>query len=238
LEKEEISVTLNIQELGYQQVAKLLDHALLRPEMTETDALVGCQLAKQYDIAAVSVKPCYLPLVVRELEASDVAAGTVVSFPHGHSTTPVKIYEALNGVDNGAVELDIVMNIGALRSGAYEYVVDEVSAIVEAVNDRALVKVILENHYLTRAQIVKACELLEQSGVNFVKTATGYADTGASAEDVRLMRTTVSPAVQVKAAGGIRTLADVLAVVAAGAARVGTSATAAILDEFLAKQAE
>jgi deoxyribose-phosphate aldolase len=230
-------VTLKIQDITYEQVAKTLDQALLKPEMTETDIIAGCDMAKQYHIAAVSVKPCYLPLVVRELDGSDVAAGTVVSFPHGHSATPVKIYEALNGVENGAVELDIVMNIGALCSGAHDVVRDEISAIVEAVSGRALVKVILEVHYLTNAQKVKACELLEESGVDFVKTATGYAESGATVEDVQLMRRTVSSVIQVKAAGGIRTLADVLTLIEAGATRVGTSATAAILDEFLAKQA-
>jgi len=229
-------VTLNILDITYEQLAKTLDHALLQPEMTAADIIAGCDLAKQYHIAAVSVKPCYLPLVVRELDGSDVAAGTVVSFPHGHSATPVKIYEAINGVENGAVELDIVMNIGALRSGAYDVVSDEICAIVEAVSGRALVKVILENHYLTQSQIIKACELLAEAGVDFVKTSTGFAEGGATVEDVKLMRKTVSSVIQVKAAGGIRTLADVLTMIEAGAARVGTSATAAILDEYLAKQ--
>jgi deoxyribose-phosphate aldolase len=229
-------MTLNIQDINYEQVAKTLDHALLKPEMTATEIVAGCDMAKGYHIAAVSVKPCYLPLVVRELDGSDVAAGTIVSFPHGHSTTPVKIYEALNGVENGAVELDIVMNIGALRSGAYDVVLDEIGAIVEAVSGRALVKVILENHYLTTEQIIKSCELLEEAGVDFVKTSTGYADSGATREDVQLMRKTVNSAIQVKAAGGVRTLTDVLTLMDAGAARVGTSGTAAILDEFLAKQ--
>lgn len=229
-------MTLSIQDITYQQVAKTLDHPLLKPEMTEADIVAGCDMAKQYDIAAVSVKPCYLPLVVRELEDSGVAAGTVVSFPHGHSTTPVKIYEALNGIDNGALELDIVMNIGALRSGAYDIVRDEVSAIVQAVSGRALVKVILENHYLTKDQKIKACELLEEAGVDFIKTSTGYAESGAIFEDVLLMRKTVSSVVQVKAAGGIRTLADVLAMIEAGASRVGTSATVSILEEFQARQ--
>jgi deoxyribose-phosphate aldolase len=229
-------VTLCIQDITYRQLAKTLDHPLLKPEMTEMDIIAGCDMAKQYDIAAVSVKPCYLPLVVRELEDSGVAAGTVVSFPHGHSTTPVKIYEALNGIDNGALELDIVMNIGALRSGAYDSVRDEVSAIVQAVSGRALVKVILENHYLTKEQKIKACELLEEAGVDFIKTSTGYAESGANFEDVLLMRKTVSSVVQVKAAGGIRTLADVLNMIEAGASRVGTSATVSILEEFQARQ--
>lgn len=229
-------MTTDHAPLSFAQLAKTLDHALLRPEMTETEVIAGCALARRYHIAAVSVKPCYLPLVARQLAGSDVAAGTVVSFPHGHSTTAVKVFEALDGVNNGAVELDMVMNIGALRSGRGEQVRAEARAVVEAVAGRALVKVILENHYLTEAEKVLACRLLEEAGVDFVKTATGYAESGATAPDLRLMRAAVSARVQVKAAGGIRTLADVLAALEAGATRVGTSATAAILEEFRAKQ--
>jgi deoxyribose-phosphate aldolase len=229
-------MTINIQNLTYEKLAKTLDHALLKPEMTEADVIAGCSMAKKYKLAAVSVKPCYLPLVVRELKGSGVAAGTVVSFPHGHSSMAVKVYEALNGVENGAVELDIVMNIGALRSGAHDYVRDEIGAIADAVGGRALVKVILETHYLTDPEKIVACQLLEEAGVDFVKTSTGYADRGASVEDIRLMRKTVGPKIQVKAAGGMRTLTDVLSAIQAGATRVGTSATETILEEFLAQR--
>jgi deoxyribose-phosphate aldolase len=228
-------VILSIQEITYQQFAKMLDHALLKPEMTASDVVNGCDMAKHYDIGAVSVKPCYLPLVVRELEDSVVAAGTVVSFPHGHSSTSVKIYEAVNGIENGATELDVVMNIGAFLSGGYDDVSDEINAIVEAVSGRALIKVILETHYLTKGQIVKACGLLEQAGVDFVKTSTGYSQIGATVEDVLLMREILSSAIQVKAADCIRTVAAVLAMIEAGATRVGTSTTFTILDEFMSK---
>jgi deoxyribose-phosphate aldolase len=229
-------MTIDIQNLTYEKLTKTLDHALLKPEMTEADVMAGCSIAKKYDIAAVSVKPCYLPLVVRELKGSGVAAGTVVSFPHGHSSMAVKIYEALNGVENGAVELDIVMNIGALRSGAHDYVRDEISAIAEAVGGRALVKVILETHYLTDPEKIIACQLLEEAGADFVKTSTGYADRGATVEDIHLMRKTLGPKIQVKAAGGMRTLTDVLSAIEAGAIRVGTSATETILEEFQAQR--
>ena len=223
------------QNFSYRQIAKSLDHSILKPEMTEADVIAGCAMACQYDIAAVSVKPCYLALVVEQLAGSDVAAGTVVSFPHGHSTTAVKIFEAQDGVANGATELDIVMNIGALRSGRAAYVRDEIHAIVEAVNGKALVKVILENHYLTKDQKALACRLLEEAGVDYVKTSTGYAETGAKVADLRWMRANLSPKVLVKAAGGIRTLSDALAMIEAGASRVGTSSTKAILDAFLAQ---
>jgi deoxyribose-phosphate aldolase len=227
-------MTMNINSIPYEQFAGTLDHAILKPEQTETDVITGCKMAKKYKIAAVSVKPCYLSLVVKELAGTEVAAGTLVSFPHGHSTIPVKIYEALNGVENGAAELDIVMNIGALRSGDYDYVRDEATALVQAVAGRALVKIILENHYLTEEEKIKACQILDAAGVDFVKTSTGYTETGATPEDVKLMRATVKPKIQVKAAGGIRTVAAVLAEIEAGATRVGTSSTEAILDEFLA----
>jgi deoxyribose-phosphate aldolase len=225
-------------EVTYKQIAKTLDHSILKPEMTEADVIAGCAMARKYDIAAVSVKPCYLPLVVQELAGSNVAAGTVVSFPHGHSTTAVKVFESQDGVANGATELDIVMNIGALRSGRGDYVRDEIQAIVEVVAGRALVKVILENHYLTKDEKVSACHLLEEAGVDYVKTSTGYAETGAKVVDLDLMRANVSPKVLVKAAGGIRTLDDTLAMIEAGASRVGTSSTQAILNEFKSKIAE
>jgi deoxyribose-phosphate aldolase len=219
-------------ELTDNRLAKTLDHALIKPEMTEDEVIAGCALALRHDIAAVSVKPCYLPLVVKQLRGSNIAAGTLVSFPHGHSTPQVKVYEAINGVENGATELDIVMNIGAFRAGKYDTIREEIGAIVQAVGDEALVKVILENHFLTPDEIVKACHLLEQAGVDFVKTATGYADRGATTADVKLMRQSVGPGVRIKAAGGIRTLADVRRMIAAGAARVGTTSTEAIMEEF------
>ena len=217
--------------LNYRQVVKALDHAVLKPDMTEAYVIAGCLLARQYRIAAVSVKPCYLPLAVRELAGSGVAAGTVVSFPHGSCTTAVKIFEAQDAIANGAAELDIVMNFAALRSGRSEYVREEIRSIVKAVDNQALVKVILENHYPTKDQIALACHLLQEAGVDYVKTSTGFSQTGALIEDLQWMRANLSGNVLIKAAGGIRTLSDALAMVAAGASRLGTSSTKAILDE-------
>jgi deoxyribose-phosphate aldolase len=220
--------------LNYRQVVQTLDHAVLKPEMTEADVIAGCVLACQHQIAAVSVKPCYLPLAVRELVGSGVAAGTVVSFPYGSCTTAVKIFEAQDAIANGAAELDIVMNFAALRSGRSEYVRDEIREIVKAVDGQALVKVILENHYLTKDQIALACQLLEEAGVDYVKTSTGFSQTGALLEDLHWMRAHLSGNVLVKAAGGIRSLSDALAMIEAGARRLGTSSTKAILDEIQA----
>ena len=223
---------LNSQTISLRQLAKILDLALLKPEMTETDILAGCQQAKAYHLAAVSVKPCYLPLVVEQLAGSDVAAGTVVGFPLGNDTPAIKKAQAREALAVGAVELDMVINVGQLRSGHSAYVQDEIHAVVEAAGGKALVKVILENIYLTREQIVLGCHLAEAAGADFVKTSSGFSPGDAKIDDIRLMRASVGPGVQVKAAGGIRTLDALLAMIDAGAARAGASAALRLLDEF------
>ena len=223
---------LNSQTITLRELAKTIDLALLKPEMTETDILAGCEQAKAYHLAAVSVKPCYLPLVVAELAGSGVAAGTVVGFPHGNDTTPIKVAQAREAVAHAAVELDMVINVGQLRSGHCDYVQDEIRAVVQAAAGKAILKVILENVYLTREQIVLGCQMAEAAGADFVKTSSGFSPGGAVLEDVRLMRASVGPRVQVKAAGGIRTLDALLAVIDAGATRAGASAAIHLLDEF------
>src|SRR5512146_1407131 len=171
--------------ITYEQLAKVIDHSLLKPELTEADVIAGCQLAASYHVASVCVKPADVALAARLLQGSDVAVGTVIGFPHGNSTTAVKVFEARDALANGAVELDMVINIGALRSGKYDYVRDEIHAVVEAARGKALVKVILENAYLTDEQKVAACQLAEAAGADFVKTSTGFAPTGATIEDVQ-----------------------------------------------------
>jgi deoxyribose-phosphate aldolase len=166
------------------------------------------------------------------LKGSDVAVGTVVGFPHGSSTTAVKAAEARQAIADGAVELDMVINIGELRSGHADYVKEDIRAVVEAAKGKAFVKVILENAYLTNEEKALACRLVEAAGADFVKTSTGFAPSGATIEDLKLMRASVGPRVQVKAAGGVRTLDAILAVIDTGTTRVGATATAAILDEF------
>jgi deoxyribose-phosphate aldolase len=214
------------------QLAKTIDHSLLRPELTEDDVRKGCELARKYHVASVCVRPCDVRLAAGLLAGSDVAVGTVVGFPHGSSATATKVAEARLAVDDGATELDMVISVGALRSGQAERVRDEIRTVVEAAEGRALVKVILENAYLTRDQIVQGCRLVEEAGADFVKTSTGFAPTGATVEDIALMRASVGPLVQVKAAHGIRTLPALLAIIDAGATRVGATATAAMLDDF------
>jgi deoxyribose-phosphate aldolase len=226
---------LNRDTLTYSQLAKTIDHSLLRPELTEADVRAGCELAARYRVASVCVKPCHVALAARLLAGSDVAVGTVIGFPHGGSTTAVKAFEARDALANGAVELDMVINIGQLRSGQADGVRDEVRAVVEAARGRALVKVILENAYLTNGEKELACRLSEEAGADFVKTSTGFAPSGATLDDLRLMRASVGPRVRVKAAGGVRTLDALLDVIEAGCERVGATATAAMLDEFRAR---
>jgi len=223
---------LNSKTITAAQLAKTIDHSLLRPELTETEVIAGCDLARRYHVASVCVKPCHVALAARKLSGSDVAVGTVISFPHGGSTTEVKVFEARDAILNGALEVDMVINIGALRSGNTDAVLQDIRSVVEAAGGRAIVKVILENAYLTDEQKVIACHLAEQAGADFVKTSSGFSPSGATLEDLKLMRASVGPQVQVKAAGGVRTLDALLAVIDAGATRVGATATAAMLDEF------
>jgi deoxyribose-phosphate aldolase len=223
---------LDSRTMTLEQLAKVIDHSLLRPELPEADVIAGCELAKKYHVASVCVKPADVKLAAKILEGSDVAVGTVLGFPHGNSTTVIKVAEGKQALADGAVELDMVINIGAMRSGKYDYVRDEIKAICDLARGKALVKVILENAYLTDDEKVKACQLAESAGADFVKTSTGFAPSGATLEDVRLMRASVSEKVQVKCAGGVRTLDALLAMIDAGVTRSGATATAAILDEF------
>ena len=226
-------MTLDVKNLTYEQVAKVIDHSLLRPELSEAEVVAGCELAKQYHVATVCVKPCHVALAAYLLADSDVLVSTVVGFPHGGSTTAVKVFEAHDAIDRGAKELDMVLNIGELRSGNLETLRADIQAVVEVAHANDVrVKVIFENAYLTDEQKVIACQLSEQAGADWVKTSTGFAPSGATIADLKLMRANVSPRVQVKAAGGVRTLDALLEVMEAGCTRSGATATAAMLDEF------
>lgn len=224
--------SLTVTSVTYEDLAAMIDHSLLKPELTTQDIIDGCSLADRYRVVSVCVRPCDVSLAAGVLADSDVAVGTVVGFPHGDPATSTKVFEAHRAMDDGAVELDMVLNIGWLLGGELDRVEADISAVVEASGD-ALVKVIFENHFLDDHQIVAACKATEAAGADFVKTSTGYAPTGATLEDLRLMRATVSPAVQVKAAAGVRTLDDLLAVREAGASRSGATQTAVMLDDYL-----
>ena len=230
--------TLSSKTITHEQLAKVIDHSLLRPELTEADMIAGCELAARYHTATVCVKPCHVKLAKSVLKDSDVMVSTVIGFPHGSNLTAIKVAEAEQAMDDGAVELDMVLNIGQLRSGKLDDVLADIQAVCQAAHARgAKVKVILENAYLTDDQKITACKLCESAGADWVKTSTGFAPSGATLDDLRLMRATVSEKVQVKAAGGVRTLPALLDVIDAGVTRCGATATAAILDEFKARQA-
>ncbi len=226
-------MALSSKTITYEQLAKVIDHSLLRPELTDADIIAGCELAARYHTATACVKPCHVRLAAQLLKDSDVLVSTTVGFPHGSHTTAIKVAEAQQALDDGAVELDMVLNIGDLRAGKAEAVRSDIQAVCEAAHARgAKVKVIFENAYLTDEQKIMACKLSEQAGADWVKTSTGFASGGATLEDLRLMRANVSEKVQVKAAGGVRTLDALLAVVDTGATRCGATATASILDDF------
>ncbi len=229
-------ITLNSKTITRAQLAKTIDHSLLRPDLTDAEVVAGCEIARKYNVASVCCKPSHVKLAAKCLAGSDVAVGTVIGFPHGSNATAIKVAEAKQALADGATELDMVINIGALRSGRADDVRDDVRAVVEAARGKAplkiIVKVILENAYLTDDQKVLACKLVEAAGADFVKTSTGFAPSGATIADLKLMRANVSPNVQVKAAGGIRTLEAALETIDAGVTRIGATATAAILDAF------
>lgn len=230
---------LSSKTITYAQLAKVIDHSLLKPELTEQDVIEGCRLAAHYHTATVCVKPCHVRLAAELLKGTDVLVSTVVGFPHGSNRTEIKVAEAQLAMDDGAMELDMVLNIGALRSGQADYVKQDIQAVCVAAHARgAKVKVIFENAYLTDEQKILACKLCEAAGADWVKTSTGFAPSGATLDDLRLMRANVSERVQVKAAHGVRTLDALLDVIDAGCTRCGATATAAMLDEFARRQGE
>ncbi len=228
--------TLGADDVTYEQLAATIDHSLLRPDMTIQEVLEGCELAARYEVASVCVKPADVPRAVEALRDSTVLVGTVIGFPHGAHTTAIKVAEAEQALADGATELDMVINIGWLRSGEDRAVEDDIRAVVDVGHrGSALVKVILENAYLDDDEKRRGCRLAEAAGADFVKTSTGYASSGATHDDLRLMRAAVSPSVQIKAAGGVRSLDGLLAVMALGVTRIGATRTAEILDDYRAR---
>ena len=226
-------VTLSIETLTERDIAKTIDHSLLRPELDDAFVEDGCRLAARYDVASVCVRPADVLRAKAILDGTDVAVGTTIGFPHGNHLTATKVFEARQALADGATELDMVIQIGALKAGRDADVQADIAAVVEIAHaSGAIVKVIFENAYLTDDEKIRACHLTEAAGAEFVKTSTGFAPTGATHDDLRLMRANTSPRVQVKAAGGVRTLDALLDVMALGVTRVGATATAAIIDDF------
>ena len=220
----------------------MIDHSLLHPTMTDEEMRSGCELAKKYNTASVCIKPYAVKKAVKWLRGSDVLVGTVIGFPHGNSTIEIKKQETLQACKDGAVEIDMVVNIGKVLQEDWEYVEREIGEIVKATHDNdAILKVIFENDFIPEDHFkIRLCEICSNLDVDFVKTSTGYGMVknehgfygykGATAHDITLMRTHSADRVQVKAAGGVRTLDEMLKVKELGATRLGASATAAILD--------
>jgi deoxyribose-phosphate aldolase len=229
-----ISVRLPLSR--YEDLALMIDHSLVRPELTDDDVRSGCELAARYGVASVSVRPCDVELAVQVLGGSDVKVGTVAGFPHGSTTTAVKLYEARDVLRRGAREIDMVLNIAKLRSREFQYVETELLQMAETCHkEGALLKVIFENAYLTDELKIVACRICGRAGVDFAKTSTGFAPSGCTLEDLVLMRTHLPPEVGLKAAGGVRTLEKAKEVYQAGCTRFGATATAAILDAWTAE---
>lgn len=220
-------------------IANMIDHSLLKPDLTVDDVIEGCAIAKHYKVASVCVRPCDVALAKKQLEGSSVLVTTVIGFPHGSHKTETKVFEAEQAMDDGAVELDMVLNIGRLKSKDFDYVEKDIRAVVDCAHKRGMiVKVILENCYLTDELKEMGCRIAERAGADYVKTSTGFGTGGATIPDLELMRRTVSSHVKLKAAGGVRTLDAALAVKKAGAYRFGATATKVIMEEALKRESE
>ena len=223
-----------------EQFAKIMDSALLKPTATRDDILRYCEDAKKYHFAAVVTFPFWVPLVSRQLADTDVKSATVIGFPFGANGRVSKVFEACTAVANGAEELDVVINITAVKSGEMGVVQREIAEVIENSRmsgmtenaHRTLIKIILETAYLTDAEKVAVCEFARDAGADYIKTSTGTATTGATIEDIRLIRSVVGPNIGVKAAGGIRTAEQAVAMLDAGASRIGTSNAVQIVDSY------
>jgi deoxyribose-phosphate aldolase len=222
-------------EITKEKLASMIDHTLLKPEASEADIKKLCDEAIGYRFHSVCVNPSYVGLARQCLENSGVKVCTVIGFPLGATTTRAKVSEAIDAVENGATELDMVLNIGMLKSKNYDRVLNDIKSVVgesKKLKEGILVKVILETCLLAKDEKVKACELALEAGADFVKTSTGFSTGGATVEDIKLMRNTVGPNVGVKASGGIRDLKTAIEMIEAGATRIGASSSVKIINEL------
>lgn len=212
------------------ELNRMIDHTILKPEATEAAVQKIIDEAKEYNFFSVCINPCWVAFASEQLADTDVAVCTVIGFPLGANTPEVKAYEAADAIKNGANEVDMVINIGALKSQQYDYVRQDIQGVVDAAKGKALVKVIIETALLTDEEKVKACELAKEAGADFVKTSTGFSTGGAKVADIRLMRETVGPDMGVKASGGVHNAEEELAMIEAGATRIGASTGVAIVS--------
>ncbi len=222
--------------LTYDAIAKRIDHSLLPPMQTTRELEAGCKLAARYGVASVCIKPYAVALAARILKGSGVEVGTTVGFPHGGHLTAVKVFETERAIDDGATELDMVINIGQAIGGEWEAVSSDIAAVTRACHARgAVVKVIFENCYLNDDQKIRLCQICGEVGADYVKTSTGFGTGGATMDDLRLMRRAAPAHVKLKAAGGVRTLDAMIEAAEIGCDRIGSSRTAEILDELKAR---
>lgn len=209
-------------------IANMIDHTILKAVATKEDVKKLCNEAKEYNFFSVCINPANIEFAKKELEGSSVKVCTVIGFPLGANTSEVKAFETKDAIKKGADEVDMVINIGALKDKDYDYVLNDIKAVVDAANKEALVKVIIETCYLTDDEKKIACELSVKAGADFVKTSTGFGTGGSTPEDIKLMREVVGPNIGVKASGGVRNQEDAKAVIKAGCSRIGASASVAI----------
>ena len=227
------------------KLAKMIDHSILHPTLTDEDLKRECEVARKYDVASVCVKPFAVKQAVELLKGSDVLIGCVIGFPAGNSAIAVKVFEAETACKDGAVEIDMVINIGKALQGAWDYITDEIKSVTDACHHHgAIVKVIFETDYVTKeADIIKLCQICTEVGADYVKTSSGfgfvkqangdYNYVGATVPILELMRKNIGPKIKVKAAGGVRTLDQLLAVQAAGCSRCGATATITIIEDAI-----
>ena len=212
------------------QIAKMIDHTILKTEATESEIIKLCKEAIHYNFASVCVNPSMVPVAAKELKGTHVKVCTVIGFPLGATTTEVKAFETKDVIEKGATEVDMVINVGKLKERNLEYVKNDIKAVVEAAKGKALTKVIIETCLLTEEEKIIACKLSKEAGSDFVKTSTGFSTGGATVEDIKLMRETVGPEMGVKASGGVRSKKDALAMIENGATRIGASASISICE--------
>jgi deoxyribose-phosphate aldolase len=212
------------------QLARMIDHTLLKPEATREAVTTICKEALEYNFASVCINPANIELAAELLKGSEVKVCTVIGFPLGANTKEVKAFETKDAIEKGAQEVDMVINIGKLKDKDYDYVKEDIKAVVNAAKGKAITKVIIETCLLTEEEKVMACKLAKEAGADFVKTSTGFSTGGATPEDIKLMRETVGIELGVKASGGVRSLEDAMAVIENGATRIGASASIAICE--------
>lgn len=221
---------MNNLNLESRDLARFIDHTLLKPEATQEQIAALCREAVENNFCSVCVNPYWVPSAAKLLQGSPVKVCTVIGFPLGTTTTRTKALEAEEAIAQGANEVDMVLNVGALKSGAYDLVQNDIEAVVKSAQEKAIVKVILETGLLNEAEKIKACELSVAAGANFVKTSTGFGPGGATVDDIALMRRVVGPEIGVKASGGIRDYDTAVAMIKAGAGRIGTSSGIKIIS--------